>query len=87
MGTLQCQICKITSDAETKEEAIANIDHAANSKRCNGKDENCNWYSKGIPDVELNPVVDPKRPFQGVTAKTQLSSSVSTKKTKDDKKK
>ena len=77
MGTLQCQVCFITAEADNKETAISKIDHAANSKKCSGKDENCNWYPKGVPEVELNPVVDPKRSIEGVT---KVVATVSAKK-------
>lgn len=76
MGTLQCKVCFITADAENKETAISIIDHAAKSKKCDGKDENCVWYPKGLPTVELNPEVDPKRPIEGV----KIAAQVSTKK-------
>ena len=80
MGTLQCKVCFIEAEADNKETAISKIDHAANSKKCNGKDENCVWYPKGIPEVELNPVVDPKRPIEGISQKTKVVATVSTKK-------
>lgn len=81
MGTLKCIVCGITAEADNKDEAIAKIDHAANSKKCDGKDSNCTWYPKGVPEVELNPVVDPKRPFEGVTEKATVKATVSAKKT------
>jgi hypothetical protein len=82
MGTLQCQVCKITADAENKETAISKIDHGANSKNCNGKDENCIWYSKGVPEIVLNPVVDPKRPIQGVTGTAKVTKAAPKKSSK-----
>lgn len=75
MGILQCIVCKVTAEADNKETAISLIDHGAKSKKCTGKDELCNWYPKGIPEVVLNPEVDPKRSIQGVSTKT-----ISTKK-------
>ena len=75
MGILQCQVCKIIAEAENKETAISKIDHAANSKKCNGKDENCIWYPKGIPTIELNPVIDPKRPIEGVKSVATVSTA------------
>lgn len=76
MGTLVCNRCFITADADNKETAISKIDHGANSKKCDGKDENCTWYPKGVPEVVLNPEVDPKRPIEGV----KIAAQVSTKK-------
>ena len=78
MGTLQCQVCKITAEAENKIVALSKIDHAANSKKCDGKDENCNWYANGIPEVKPAVDIDPKRPIQGVT---KVTATVATKKT------
>jgi len=83
MGILQCQVCKAQAEAENKDKAIELIDHAANSKTCNGKDENCNWYPKGIPEATPDEDIDPKRPIEGVTAKA----TVATKKTTASKKK
>ena len=77
MGTLECQVCFITADADTKEAAISNIDHGANSKKCNGRDENCNWYPKGVPKVVPAGDIDPHRPIQGVV---KVAATVTTKK-------
>jgi hypothetical protein len=69
MGTLLCKICFITAEANDKETAFSKIDHAANSKKCNGKDENCTWYSKGVPAYVPAGDIDPKRPIQGKVSK------------------
>lgn len=66
MGTLLCKVCFITADAENKVDAISKIDHGANSKKCNGKDENCIWYPKGVPEVKPDGDIDPKRSIEGV---------------------
>ncbi len=66
MGILLCQHCKNSAVADTKEEAIAKIDHGAKSIRCSGEDDLCIWYSKGIPAIEPDVEIDPKRPFEGL---------------------
>jgi len=65
-GILVCKRCFITAEANSKEEGLSKIDHAANSRKCDGKDENCIWYPHGIPEIELNPVVEPNRPIEGI---------------------
>lgn len=66
MGTLVCARCGITAEAENKVVALSKIDHAANSKKCDGKDDLCNWYPNGVPTVKPAGDIDPKRPFEGV---------------------
>jgi hypothetical protein len=66
MGTLQCQVCFITADAKDQETALSKIDHAAKTKKCNGKDENCTWYPKGVPKYVPAGDIDPSRPIQGI---------------------
>ncbi len=67
MGTLKCMVCGITADASNKDAAISTIDHGANSKKCNGKDENCVWYANGVPKYVPVGDIDPKRTIQGIT--------------------
>lgn len=66
MGTIQCVKCFITAEAKDKVEGLSKIDHAANSKKCDGKDENCVFYKNGIPAVVPDGDIDPKRPIQGM---------------------
>jgi len=67
MGTIQCVKCFITAEADNMVEGLSKIDHAANSKKCDGKDENCVFYKNGIPAIVLDGDIDPKRPIQGMT--------------------
>ena len=61
MGTLKCVKCGITAEADNKIEALSKIDHAVNSKKCDGKDENCAWYPNGVPIIKPDGDIDPKR--------------------------
>lgn len=67
MGILYCTVCKNIAEAKTKQDAITLIDHAAKSKKCSGKDELCEWYPNGIPVVEPDGFIDPKRPIEGIS--------------------
>ena len=75
MGILQCQVCKNSAVADTKDEALTKIDHSAKSKRCSGKDELCVWYAKGIPEPEPERDIDPKRPIEGVNTSAKLKAT------------
>ena len=72
-------VCGITADASNKDAAISAIDHGANSKKCDGKDENCVWYSNGVPDYVPVGDIDPKRSIEGLTSKKAPKVKVSTK--------
>ena len=76
MGILQCAVCKSTAEASNREEAISLIDHASKSKKCNGKDENCVWYSNGkIPVYVPDGDIDPKRSIEGIKVKVSTKSA------------
>jgi len=68
-------VCGITADADNKDAAISAIDHAANSKKCDGKDENCVWYPNGVPDYVPDEDIDPKRTIQGLEQSQELETS------------
>lgn len=82
MGTLQCIVCKSTVEANSKAEGISKIDHGSKSKKCSGKDELCQWYASGIPEIKPDEDIDPKRPIEGV----KVSATVETKKSSAPKK-
>ena len=75
MGILQCIVCKATAEAKTKDQALEKIDHGAPSKKCNGKDENCQWFPQGIPRPTEDQDIDPHRAIEGVKATKGKSKS------------
>ncbi len=76
-------VCGITADADNKDAAISAIDHAANSKKCDGKDENCVWYPNGVPDYVPDGDIDPHRSIQGLsTPKIKVSTKSAPKKSR-----
>ena len=61
MGILVCARCGITAEADNKEAALSKIDHAANSKKCDGKDELCKWTPTPNEGVKAAPKIAVKQ--------------------------